>query len=95
MLNREAELMDIGRLSILRPDRIQGVVDAERLTESICDREGRASGSPCRDSGIAVDGKRKGRTGGQALIERIALKEAGRTVTTANYYFRHHLEREA
>src|SRR5580658_10411126 len=88
MLNREVVLLDVGWLGILRPGRVEvvGRVRPKRLAESICNRKRRSAGGWGRwAGGILVDRCRKGRAGGQALIERVSLKEAGDPVANANH----------
>src|ERR1700751_2521341 len=87
--------MGVRGLHILWPNGVQRVVDSQRLAERISNREWRSPRSPRRSVGIAVDGKRKGRTGSQPLIEGKTLKETGCAVAASNDELWHGLESEA
>ena len=81
-------MLNVGWLVILRPNRVSGVLNAERLTEGIRNRKRCAARCRRWAGGIRVDRLGKRRTGSQALIERIAFKEAGGAVAPANHGLR-------
>ena len=60
------------------------VVDAELLTETLFDSEGRSSRRSSWRYRILVDGQRERRAGGEALVEGISFEEAGGPVASAN-----------
>src|SRR3984957_2897620 len=87
-LDGKVVLLNVGWLVILRPNRVSGVLNAERLTEGIRNRKRGAARCRRWAGGIRVDRLGKRRTGSQALIERIAFKEAGGAVAPANHGLR-------
>src|SRR5581483_4179570 len=86
--------MDICGLHILRPHRIQRIVDAEGLTECVGYGERISPRTSRRSGGTAVDCKRKRWAGSQSLIKRVALKKAGSTVSAADHELVHRLVSE-